>query len=285
MKTFKTFISETKETKKEPVLITNTHGSHSKKKQPVLITNTHGSHAKKKNPYLNVKESETENKSETWEEFSSKNPNPSIEGSYQEQMDHLNKLHPLNPESHDHIKKYTASSSGLSDHFIKSHVKGENPIPSDPKNQKVWGHDVAELDKTITSHKLKTPLTTFTGVGFNPENLDSNKAITHLSSSISPKIARGFSAPDTDAIPGKIVYHVLKHHLKEGMSATVIGSHTHHKDGWFVSNYPEEHEVLLPRTDATKEKLHLHFSGHTDYPNQFGEVVRIHDTTWKSADN
>lgn len=55
MKTFKQFITETKE--KEPVLITNTHGSHAQKKNP--------------NPY-NVKESEenTNGPAEsTWEHY------------------------------------------------------------------------------------------------------------------------------------------------------------------------------------------------------------------------
>lgn len=274
MKTFKQFINETK---KEPVLIVNTHGSHAKKKEPILIVNTHGSHAQKKNSNPYVKESEENNSEETWESFKSKNHNPGVTrtNNYQEQMDWLNKTHPLNPESHDHIRKWTSDSSMLSDHFLDRHKRGIEPEPI------VWGHDVAGLDNAITSHHLKHKLTTFTGTGFNPEKLDSNKVVTHLSSSIDPHTARSFSKPDTDVNPGKKTYHIIKHNLPKGMSAAIIGRHEHNRDRKPISVFPAENEVLLPRTDATKEKHELHFNGYKDYPDKDGNIIRVHNGEWK----
>jgi hypothetical protein len=248
-----------------------------KKKERVLIVNTHGSHAqqKNKNPY-----NETVLEKNSWENYIEQEHNPHLKPSgNEEDIKELNSTHPLNPESHEHIREYTAGSSALARHFIKSHEQNKNPIPED--NSKVHGHDIAALDKSINDHQLKHELTTFTGVGFNPEKLDSNKVITHLSSSLDPDIARDFSKPDTDTIPDKIVYHIIKHNLKTGQPAAVIGRQKHHQDNEYLSRYSSEKEVLLPRTDSTKDKLHLHFNGYTDYPNKYGEIMRVHNAEWK----
>jgi ADP-ribosyltransferase exoenzyme len=273
MKTFKQY---TKQKEKEPVLIVNTHGSHSKKKEPVLIVNTHGSHSRNNNSY-----NESEEVEGTWEHYIKQEHNPGVTkpGLYQDKMAWLHKSHPLNPESHDHLRKYTQGSRSLADHFIKSHNENKDPIETNKTK-----HDIVGLDKAITDHTLRHKLTTFTGVGFNPEKLDSNKAVTHLSSSLSPKTAEGFAEPDTDAVPGKIVRHVIKHSLEKDHPAAIIGQHLHNEDGTFISDYPTENEVLLPRTDATKDKLHLHFNGYTDYPNKYGEIMRVHNGSWRKPE-
>ena len=263
MKSFKQYIKE------EPVVIANIHGSHARKKkeEPVVIANTHGSHARKK-----LKESNN-----SWDEYASKNHNPHLDSNLKTAMKQLNDTHPLNPESHNHLRKYTSSSTELSDHFLRSDSKNVNPIPKD--NSKVWGHDIKALDNSITSHKLNHDLNTFSGIGFNPEKLSKNKVVTHFSSSIDPNEAKEFSQPDVKIHKTKAVYHIIKHHLKKGTPAAVIGSHLHYKDDSPISEFHHEKEVLLPRTDATPEKYHMKFHGYKDYDHDDG-IIRVHDVTW-----
>lgn len=270
MKTFKQFVDS----------IANLKESYNNKL--TFIVNCHGKHAQKqeqyKNPYYNMSESEEFSgpAEGTWEHFKAQNHNPQIptEHNFKDQMAYLNENHPLNPEFHKVIRHYTSESSGLSDLFLRHHNKGTKP----PRKTKK--HDIETLDRALDSHTLNKPITTFTGTGFNPEKLDSNKVVTHLSSSINPMIASLYTKPDFESNPGKQTHHIIKHELHPGMKALVVGR-AKDESGFNVSTYSTEDEVILPRTDATKEKYELHFNGYKDYPNQFGHIVRVHNGVWK----
>ena len=56
-------------------------------------------------------------------------------------------------------------------------------------------------------------------------------------------------------------------HHNEHDPVGVVGKH---------SDYPAEKEVLIPRTESTKDKHHIEHLGTDKYNDQFGNTVHVH---------
>jgi hypothetical protein len=269
MKTFKQFIFES-EKPKEYEIISNSHGAHAlidkhtkkPKKEYEIISNSHGSHASKP---TKLKEN-TEHPS--FEEhflpkINSADHRTEFNKSMDDHMDNLHASHPHTSEGKLHLNEFTAGSSGITHDLIQHHTKGA------PLRHERFIHDLDRHGFVPAKHKFDT----YSGVGFNIKNAEpagkskqGNPVYhqpTYLSSSIDKNVAKSFAyAPAVNKEA-----HILHWHHNEHDPVGVVGND---------SDFPAEKEVLIPRTESTKDKHHIEHLGTDKYNDQFGNTVHVH---------
>jgi hypothetical protein len=276
MKTFKQFIFES-EKPKEYEIISNSHGTHAsidkhtkkpyhdKPKEYEIISNSHGSHASKP---TKLKEN-TEHPS--FEEhflpkIKSADDRIKFNKGIDDHMDNLHARHPHTSKGKFHLNEFTAGSSGITRDLVRHHTEG---VPLEHE------HFVHNLDRhgfVPAKHKFDT----YSGVGFNIKNAEpvgkskqGNPVYhqpTYLSSSIDKHVARSFALTPTARNNSKDA-HILHWHHNEHDPVGVVGND---------SDYPAEKEVLIPRTESTKDKHHIEHLGTDKYNDQFGNTVHVH---------
>jgi hypothetical protein len=277
MKTFKQFIFESEKPKKEYEIISNSHGAHAsidvfaknpyhdKPKEYEIISNSHGSHASKP---TKLKEN-TEHPS--FEEhflpkIKSADDRIEFNKGMDDHMDNLHASHPHTSKGKFHLNEFTAGSSGITRDLIRHHTEG---VPLEHE------HFVHNLDRhgfVPAKHKFDT----YSGVGFNIKNAEpagkskeGNPVYhqpTYLSSSIDKHVANSFALTPASRNNSKEA-HILHWHHNEHDPVGVVGKH---------SDYPAEKEVLIPRTESTKDKHHIEHLGTDKYNDQFGYTVHVH---------
>ena len=259
MKSFKQFINEATNccNKNEPKeeFIFNSHGSHANiKRKPDILEETKpelGSFEKTFfagiNGYANHKEH--------------KNNMENV-------MDKLHEAHPHTEEGIKHLHNYTRDSRGLTRDLLKQHISHAT-LPESSSNE------VKGLD-THSFVPAKHDFDTYSGVGFNIHNVkpvgkskEGNPVYhqpTYMSSSIDRKVPRSFA--DDGKYDNELDdSHIFHWHHKKSDPVAVIGKH---------SQFPYEHEVLVPRTESTEHKYHIEHMGTDTHHDQDGNVYKIH---------
>jgi hypothetical protein len=260
MKTFKQFIKD-KEEEIPAFLISQ--GEHSKeklkKKEIPSMMISQGEHSRKKIKEENLAAADKlhDLESET---------NKHIANDVEEVHEKLNDAHDFNklkPEHRGAIRDYTVSSIVVNSRLFHAHRNKETPDSSIRKS-------VRNTDAALKQFKLPTRLNTYSGVKFDPgkESENSPDRKIHLpaytSTSISPKVAKGFSKMMTHPTdPTKRISHVLRFNLPEGHHGIYAGQN---------SSHPNEKEFIIPRDTTvrigdkpevyqhptnTKEEIHI----------------------------
>jgi hypothetical protein len=296
MKSFKEF-NESKELLKQTPdgqYITNTHGSHAKELEELkqtpdrqYITNTHGSHSKTKSSpkvtgyglsgTMNYNESSDEDLP-SWEEYLKKNHNPALGANPEEHMKLLNKHNPIDIKTVPHINKYTKSSSQISDHLLRQFHAKKQP------NAVVNGHEMGHLDAALNQHKMRHNLVVHSGTQIDPPKLESNKLISHISTSVDPVVAGNFAENqpyDPNNKHNHTIRHVLRITIPKGHPAAIIGG-AKTPSGSDVSEYSNEHEVIIPRTDSNEHNTHMRFYKPEKYKDANGVHYHVFPTTLHS---
>ena len=250
MKSFKEFTKI-----KDPVVITNTHGKHTREKDPVVITNTHGKHAK-------IKEEVNESTSTQYDKWLNTRHNDFGKvASIQQAMQELEDEHAADVEGKNALNAFTKDSRELSRKLVRSHETkvslGNHPIINDSA---ILQH-IKTLDEKSFKPLARKNLHTWSGanfdirdaqhVGLSPQGNKVFKQPTYLSSSLSKEIAAKFATRTHTRYEKKSpIKHILHWELEKNQPVGMIGSNSMH---------PEEHEVLIPRTDATLDKYHIEY--------------------------
>ena len=286
MKKFKEFIKKSKHTL---ITVDPIHGSHSGNKEPVLVTAkpTHGKHSQVD------EEVKFAGAPESLADFRTHNANPHL-GTHVDaagfQLEHSHNLDEL-PHKRA-LKDYSydstvnghliAKAKGVDyyhpDHKAHSTIKGlatpkewESYTKRLPKMKRAADEQIKHMDSNLKTHKLDHDLNVFHGLGGWHPGHEASKSPTrtvklpgYTSTSLNPN--KGFSF----AKKQEGIKHILHIHLKKGQSGTYFGTR---------SEYPEEHEMLLPRNAVLKigkhpdkyqsgpEKTHVwhaHVVGHED---------------------
>lgn len=240
--------------------IVNSHDRNAKE----YIINSHGSHS------IPLSEKQSAGKSSSFSSYSGTNFNPGLGKTPEDHISMLNKVHPLSAHDSDHLSKWSSSSSNLTDSFLRAHKEGQ-PL----KTGVHWGHDVEHLDKS-TNNKLKVGAIVHSGISFDPAKTDDH-IVSHLSTSTDPEVAHNFAirSPRVDENTGETVHRMLRIHLKKGDPAAVIGSAKHPTTGKPISEYHNEHEVLLGRTEATGKKLKINQTPEV-YRDSENRLIHVH---------
>jgi hypothetical protein len=283
MKSFKQFIFEGAKPKEYEV-ISNCHGAHAlkdifsknnttdkqnpyyeKPKQYDVISNSHGAHAN-----LPTKLKENREHPNFEDNFLPNIKTADDRYEFNKGVDaHMDKLHEDHPHSDKgkfHHNEYTAGSSGVTSDLIRHHTENK------PLEHKEF---IENLDKHAFVPS-KHDFSTYSGVGFNIKNVKPvgkskegnpvHHATTFMSSSIDPHVSTSFG--QTAARRNETAdVHILHWHHKKGDPIGVIGRH---------SDFPAEHEVLVPRTESTPEKYHIEHISTDKYTDRFGHKVHVH---------
>ena len=169
------------------------------------------------------------------------------------------------------LASYTDSSYHLNTKLLKAHREG------DEAPREVDNINVGHMDEALSRHTLPHPLTTFSGVKFEPHKTVGENRLLHLpaytSSSPAVSVARGFGGTYEDE-RGTRVRHVLRFKLPEGHHGFYMGDH---------SEVPGEKEFIMPRGMTVKlsEKPEIHEGGAHDPVDQYhvwdAEPVHGHD--------
>ena len=239
------------------------------KPEEEFISNSHGKHAriKSKDYYKEDTVSNFE------KDYLPKNENVPIMGSPGNGSTHIDELHNTHPHSDKGAaahKKFTAGSETLTKALL-DREKTKEPFTKDSFDGNLASH----LDNHGFT-KLKHPLDTYSGVGFNIKNVtpvgkskEGNPVYrqpTYMSSSMNKNVAASFARTsaknDRDGVS-----HIFHWHHKEGDNVGVVGNN---------SNYPEEQEVLVPRTDSSPEKYHIEHMSTSSYGDKWGNTVLVH---------
>ena len=251
MKTFKEY---NKKHKYED--ISNSHGAHAGFED---ISNSHGAHAT----------NESDENESPIDKYTGHNDNAHLSDTHEHQIKKLELSHPVTSDiGKDALKKYTSVSRHITSDLIDSHKSGK-PVTTQDTNDVTHG-----LDNHAFS-PLKHKLDTYSGTNFDINNSKSvgksksgnkvYKSPTYMSSSLDKSIAVQFANRNSPG--GRAPRHIMHWHHNEHDPVSVIGSHSH---------YPEEHEVLIPRTDATPEKHHIEHLRTDVVNNSNGSVYHIH---------
>lgn len=135
----------------------------------------------------------------------------------------------------------------VNDHLIKSHRAKKEPkkefhFGSDEDFQRYLNLD--HLDEALEINKLDKPMTTYSGIGFNPKDIMKEGNLLHLPAYTSSSTNRGvavlYSKPDKDR-----VYHVIQIHHPTGSTGLYIGD----RDD-FSPFMQKEH--IMPRNTTLK---------------------------------
>jgi hypothetical protein len=169
------------------------------------------------------------------------------------------------------IANYTDSSYHLNTKLLKAHRENDEP-PSVVDNINV-GH----MDEALSKHSLPHPLTTFSGVKFEPHKTVGENGLLHLpaytSSSPAVSVARGFGQTFSDD-DGKKVRHILRFKLPAGHHGFYVGDH---------SEVPDEREFIMPRGMTVKlsDKPEVHKASSQDVNHEYhvwdAEPVQGHE--------
>jgi hypothetical protein len=279
MKSFKQFITKPKEE-----FIFNSHGSHAKispvksqEAQEEFISNSHGSHAKITPKKLKENHTSIDGVLPDLKKYTYKYENDHLGplgpwGDHKNKMDVLQEDHPHSEAGTKALHDYTRGSEHVTNALL-----GRTASKDDE-----YKHRAVDLHNRIVEHG-HTPLKhdhlqTFSGVGFDINNVKSvgkdkegNKVYhqpTHLSSSIEKSTARSFArtSSNDNFLPDR---HILHIHSEKGQPIGVIGKN---------SEFPSEHEVLIPSTDSHPNKYHLSHVGTETYhdPTDDNRTYHIH---------
>lgn len=156
----------------------------------------------------------------------------------------------------------------VNDHLIKSHRAKKKPKTEFNFGDKGYPlHlNLEHLDDALEQNKLEKPMTTYSGIGFNPEELLKGGDQLHLPAYTSSSSNRGvavlYSKPDKDR-----TYHVLQIHHPAGSTGLYIGD----RDD-FSPFSQKEH--IMPRN--TTLKINKNPVEHTD---NLGVKMKI----WKAT--
>jgi hypothetical protein len=294
MKSFKEF-NESKELLKQTPsgqYIVNGHGSHAKELEELkqtpsgqYIVNGHGSHAKIKTSGFGLSASTSYNESSdedlpSWEEYLKKNHNPALGKDHIEHMETLNKHNPIDPDTTKHLRRYTQTSSRVSTHLLRQFHTKKQP------DAVVGGHDMKNLDTALNQHKLKHNLVVHSGINFDPAKLESNKLISHISTSTDPSIASSFAENQpghydtkTNSYP-PVKRYVLRITIPKGHNAAIIGkAKADASNGGDVSDFSHEDEVVIPRSDSNENNTHMRFYKPERYKDRDGVHYHVYPTT------
>lgn len=146
----------------------------------------------------------------------------------------------LTPEQSDAILNYTKSSTDINSSLIKNHKK-DTPIPDNLTD------DINHLDNLTKNHELHRPITTYSGLGFDPRNHINEKGIMYspafMSSSINPVTADSFAKALDEKGTRKYdiegsYRHMVKIRHNKGDPGYYLGDH---------SKLDHEKEFLIPR--------------------------------------
>ena len=170
---------------------------------------------------------------------------------------HLKSIYPITDINHiNEIKKYSCGSFDLNKQLLEYHKrkinppriikgtnydwfgsKGKDKFPYEGYTKIPVEHDLHHLDN-LTNTRIKEPLTVYSGIRFNPEEVMDSRKIIHVpsyySSTIDPKITKEFSE-GSDGIN-----RVIKLHLGSDNKGIYIDKHHTFQNG-------EYKEFLLPR--------------------------------------
>jgi len=277
MKTFKQFIFES-EKPKEYEIISNSHGAHASidvfaktssnkkpKKEYEIISNSHGAHASKPTKLKENTEHPSINthflpniKSDEDRHYHNSTMNKHL-------MD-LHDAHTHSDKGVEHQQTFTKGSRKITNDLIQHHTKGV------PIHHQEYVHDLDKHGFLPAKHKFDT----YSGVGFNIKNAElagkskeGNSVYhqpTYLSSSIDKHVAHTFAKTSASKNDSLGEQHILHWHHREHDPVGIIGSN---------SEYPDEKEILIPRTDATKDRHHIEHMG-TEMYDSYGNTVHVH---------
>ena len=278
MKTFKQFIFES-EKPKEYEIISNSHGAHAscdrfkkttsnkKPKEYEIISNSHGTHA---NLPTKLKEN-TEHpsiKTHFLPNIESDEDRHHHNSTMNKRLMDLHETHQHTSKGKFHLNEFTRGSSKITRDLIRHHTEG---APLEHEHE----HFVHNLDKHCfvpAKHKFDT----YSGVGFNIKNAEpagkskqGNPVYhqpTYLSSSIDKHVANTF-AKTSASKNGSTDTHILHWHHNENDPVGIVGND---------SEYQDEREVLIPRTESTKDRHHIEHMGTDLYTGESGHAVHVH---------
>jgi hypothetical protein len=138
------------------------------------------------------------------------------------------------------IAAYTDASYHLNTKLLKAHREG------DAAPEEVDNINVNHMDEALSKHRLPHPLTTYSGVKFEPHKTANEDGLLHLpaytSSSHAISVARGFGQT-FDGENGERVRHIIRFKLPEGHHGFYVGDH---------SEVPDEREFIMPRGMTVK---------------------------------
>lgn len=142
---------------------------------------------------------------------------------------------------------HDSGSKFVNDHLIRAHKSGKAP-----KKEFTFGPDpdyatvlnVDDLDHALKQNKLEKPLTTYSGIGFNPQKLMKDNGLVHLPAYTSSSTHRGVALMYANADENSD-YHVLQIKHPAGSTGLYIGDNER-----FSSFAHKEH--LMPRGSNIK---------------------------------
>ena len=238
MKTFKQYVEDEKD--KIPSLLIS-QGEHSKEKKEKEIPSmmiSQGEHSREK-----IKEEILPASRLSQLEHETNKHIASDMGEVHAKLHDEQDFNKLKPEHRGAIRDYTISSLGVNSELFQANKNKEKPDRSLTTR-------IRNTDSALKQFKLSKPLNTYSGVKFDPgrEAGDSPDRKIHLpaytSSSISPKVAHGFSKMSSHPTdPTKRISHVLRFNLPEGHHGIYAGQHSEH---------PHEKEFIIPRDTTVK---------------------------------
>lgn len=258
MKSFKQFLSKIK-----PILIPvdPVHGAHCTKPAILIpVDPVHGSHSQKINrKKINEGFDALRSASSRDKEWEEHNDNHHL-GSHPREID--DKLCKSDKEfskhpGTEHVKRYSEYSGNINHNLLAgrhAHKKTWRPEPHYTEHDLEWNRaakkrhktQVAGIDRALKASKLEHDVHVYHGTyRFNPGELAKKSATGHiksaayLSTSIDKSKARSFAGGKYNPEAA----HVLHIHMKKGQHGLYLGPR---------SNFPEEHEMLLPRNTTLK---------------------------------
>jgi hypothetical protein len=265
MKTFKQFIKikDKKEKGEVPSLLIS-HGKHSQEEKvddlKDIISSLlvhHGKHSRTLKEEVAYRKKQT--RVDTIEPLDH-STNSHIADTVDKVEDELHKHYnygKLSGPQREELHAYTRSSTS-----INSHLHYVATGKSEPSER--LAPAIKTLDAVTRKHKLKTKLTTYSGVRFNPgEEASKNEGReihlpAYTSSSLKASEARMFAREDDNNNS-----HMVRFNMPKGHGGFHVGRNSNHRD---------EHEFLIPRN--TRWRIAEHPEVHP-HPTAEGRNVHI----------
>jgi len=115
----------------------------------------------------------------------------------------------------------STGSEIVNKHLIKSHIDKTEPNKFFSFGESGLDLNLNDLDEALKLNKLNAPLTTYSGIGFNPKKLMTEKGLLHLpaytSSTTNKAVALRYTVPDSDGV------HVLQITHHKGATGFYVG--------------------------------------------------------------
>lgn len=274
MKSFKTFISETKKEEKKssdiphPIHFKHIPSEEDKHQTPHPIHFKHipSKEDKKLDEFFNWFKSKKPKETPyslnsslpSLNEFKKQNLNSKLGSTPSDISD---KLHSDNSDIENTSVKTLRAYSGDKSYEMNKHLVESKGIVHNDHMSLAGG-----IDRAIQQNKIKRDLHTYSGVAFDPrKHLDENgrmRSPAYISSSHDPNVAHAFASSKTSINHEK---HIIHFHLKSGDPAVHLGKH---------SNFPDEYETVVGRGAV------LQHHGTTEYQDKKnGQKYIIHHMT------